>query len=304
MDALVPIRAAGGVVWRRGAGLGGHTGADREIVLVHRPRRDDWTLPKGKLEPGEIPVVAAVREVWEETAIRALVGARLPTVNYEVWAKPANGGEPALVGKSVEYWAMRVALADDFTPGRETDVRAWFSPAQARAQLSYPHDLKVLTAFAELPLLRDPLIVLRHASAGHRGEFEGADGARPLDSAGMARAAELVAALRCFGPAQLVSASPVRCAQTLWPLARSLDLPVETDHCLDDEADPRVAAQRLRGLTDGGRCVVVCSQGKLIPRALAVLSGRPMEEFRVAKGAGWVLSFNDKGLVTVDDLPG
>ncbi len=64
----------------------------------------------------------------EETAIRALVGARLPTVNYEVWAKPANGGEPALVGKSVEYWAMRVALADDFTPGRETDVRAWFSP--------------------------------------------------------------------------------------------------------------------------------------------------------------------------------
>ncbi len=79
---------------------------------------------------------------------------------------------------------------------------------------------------------------------------------------------------------------------------------METDHCLDDEADPRVAAQRLRGLTDGGRCVVVCSQGKLIPRALAVLSGRPTEEFRVAKGAGWVLSFNDKGLVTVDDLPG
>jgi 8-oxo-dGTP pyrophosphatase MutT (NUDIX family)/phosphohistidine phosphatase SixA len=303
VDALGPIRAAGGVVWRRSAGLGGHTGSDRDVVLVHRPRHDDWTLPKGKLEPDELPVVAAVREVWEETAIRAVVGARLPTVHYEVWAKGTNGNSPGLVDKVVDYWAMRVALDDAFTPGRETDVREWFSLDQALGRLSYSHDIKVLTAFSELPALRDPVILVRHGSAGRRDEFEGPDGARPLDSKGVARAHDLVAPLRCFAPAQLVSATPLRCAQTLWPLARSMDLPVETDRAFDDDADAGIAALRLRGLAEGGRSVVVCSQGKLIPNVLAVLSGRAASDFRTPKGTGWVLSLDDRSLVTIDELP-
>jgi 8-oxo-dGTP pyrophosphatase MutT (NUDIX family)/phosphohistidine phosphatase SixA len=303
VDALAPIRAAGGVVWRRGPVLGGHSSADRQVVVVHRPRHDDWTLPKGKLERGELPILAAVREVWEETAIRAVVGARLPTVHYEVWARGSGGASPGLADKVVDYWAMRASLDDDFTPGRETDIRAWLSVDEARNQLTYPHDLKVLTAFAELPPLRDPVIVLRHGSAGHREPNGGNDSERALDPAGVARATELVAPLRCFAPGHLIAATPRRCVQTLWPLARALDLPVETDAAFDDAADAAAAARRLQVLSAGGRSVVVCSQGKLIPAAIAELTGRAPSTFKTAKGRGWVLSFGPEGHVRVDELP-
>jgi 8-oxo-dGTP diphosphatase len=82
-----------------------------------------------------------------------------------------------------------------------------------------------------------------------------------------------------------------------------MDLPVETDRAFDDDADAGIAALRLRGLAEGGRSVVVCSQGKLIPNVLAVLSGRAASDFRTPKGTGWVLSFDDRSLVTIDELP-
>lgn len=107
-DAEVPVRAAGCVLWRR-ARAGG-----LEICLVHRPKYDDWSHPKGKLKPGEDPLAAALREVHEETGHDCAPGARLPTVRYRANGRP----------KEVSYWAAE-ATAGEFTPNSEVDRVLW-----------------------------------------------------------------------------------------------------------------------------------------------------------------------------------
>ena len=126
------VQAAGGVVSRRAED------ARLEVLLVHRPRYDDWTFPKGKLEPGETYEQAALREVEEETGFRCDLGRELPSTSYQD-AK----GRP----KSVRYWAMR-PLAGAFRPHREVDEVRWLPPGGARDLLTHEHDLAVLDAFA------------------------------------------------------------------------------------------------------------------------------------------------------------
>ena len=129
------VKASGGVVWRRGA-----TGAP-EVVLVHRPRYDDWSLPKGKLDPGESWEQAAVREVREEVGLHCRLGDELPPVAY----RDSKGRE-----KAVRYWLMQ---ADDgaapFTPNDEVDEMRWLDFEAAIALLSYPRDAQLVRAAAE-----------------------------------------------------------------------------------------------------------------------------------------------------------
>jgi len=292
---LGPLRAAGGVVWRPGPPGG------REIVLVHRPRFDDWSLPKGKLKRGEHPLPAACREVSEETGVRPSVGPRLPTVSYSVWARDA------LVDKVVDYWAMSVAADGGFTAGAEVDALAWLPADQALDRLSYAHDLRVVATFAELPPLRPPIVLVRHASAGEPGSWPGPDTDRPLDPSGLARAEDLAELLRCFTPARLISASPRRCAQTLETLAARVDLPIEVDPVFDESEDPGFATKRLQALAmelespAGSGSTVVCSQGGLIPPVIAGLTGGSPASYRTPKGTGWVLSFTDNAVLAAAD---
>jgi 8-oxo-dGTP pyrophosphatase MutT (NUDIX family) len=288
VDAYL-IRAAGGVVWRRVSSTD-----EPEVVLVHRPRFDDWTLPKGKLKRGEHPLRGAVREVWEETGVRCAVGARLPTVRYEVWA------HDALADKVVDYWTMSVLADDGFAPGSEVDQRSWLAVGEALKRVSYPHDKRVLTAFAELPAIGAPVLLLRHATAGSRRRWTGPDGERPLDSLGQATAARLGDVVPSLAPRRLISASPRRCVQTLEPLAAALQLSIEVDPTFDEDADPGAAAKELRRLADGP--TVVCSQGGLIAPALARIPGSGATPHETDKGAGWVLSFAAKGLAALDEF--
>ena len=119
------IDAAGGVVAR-----------DDRVLLVHRPRYDDWTFPKGKLDPGESFEDAALREVQEETGLRCSLGRELPAVRYEVNGRP----------KLVRYWLMTPQAETPFTPNDETDELRWVSPPEALALLSYDRDRDVLTS--------------------------------------------------------------------------------------------------------------------------------------------------------------
>jgi 8-oxo-dGTP diphosphatase len=122
----VTIEAAGGVVLRDGL-----------VALVHRPRYDDWSLPKGKLDPGESAEQAAVREVEEETGIRARLVRELPSIEYR-----DNKDRP----KRVRYWLMEVEHDPGFAPNDETDELRWLSLADAQALLSYERDRDVLAA--------------------------------------------------------------------------------------------------------------------------------------------------------------
>jgi 8-oxo-dGTP pyrophosphatase MutT (NUDIX family) len=125
------VRAAGGVVWRRGA-----DGAV-EVLVVHRPKYDDWSFPKGKLDPGETEEECALREVDEETGLRCELGEELPTTMYV-----DRKGRP----KRVRYWAMTVSDGA-FTPNDEVDEVRWLPPAEASRLLTYARDGEVLSAF-------------------------------------------------------------------------------------------------------------------------------------------------------------
>ena len=126
------VKASGGVVWRRG-GDGG-----LELVVVHRPRYDDWSLPKGKLDPGEAWEAAALREVEEEVGLRCRLGEELPPVHY----RDNKGRE-----KAVRYWLMQPEDgAAPFTPNDEVDEMRWVSLEEAVALLSYPHDAELVRA--------------------------------------------------------------------------------------------------------------------------------------------------------------
>ncbi len=125
---MADVTAAGGVVVRDGL-----------VALVHRPRYDDWTLPKGKLDNGESFEEAALREVEEETGLRARLLRELPSVSYEVRGRP----------KVVRYWLMEVESDEGFVANDEVDEVRWVEPAAARALLTYERDRDVLAAAAE-----------------------------------------------------------------------------------------------------------------------------------------------------------
>jgi 8-oxo-dGTP diphosphatase len=119
------VAAAGGVVMR-----------DGEVALVHRPRYDDWTLPKGKLDSGESFEEAALREVEEETGLRATLVRELPGTTYDV------GGRP----KVVRYYLMDVEHEGEFVPNDETDELRWVGLDEALRLLTYDRDRDVLRA--------------------------------------------------------------------------------------------------------------------------------------------------------------
>ena len=126
------VRAAGAVVWRSGAD------GRREIAVVHRPKYDDWSLPKGKLDPGEDDRAAAVREVAEETGAVAEVTADLGSVSYAVRSR----GRPAQ--KVVRYYVMHASASPAFTPNDEIDALRWVDVDTAESLVSYDLDRDVL----------------------------------------------------------------------------------------------------------------------------------------------------------------
>jgi 8-oxo-dGTP diphosphatase len=285
------VRAAGGVLWRAGAGA-------TEVALVHRSRYDDWSLPKGKLERGEHPLTGACREVLEETGIRPVVGRRLPSTRYNVML------DGALAGKLVDYWSMR-AEQGDFVPNDEVDELKWTPPEDALDAVTYRHDRKVLEGFLALPVQTTTIVLVRHAKAGSRAQWQGDDAERPLDDVGRRQARRLAEILPWFGPRRVLSAAKVRCVETVRPTAEARGLEVTVDRRWDEERDEGHAVAALRDLAAAGEPAIVCSQGGLIPDALAVLAeedGLELGSTKTRKGSAWALTFDGRRLVAADHV--
>ncbi|MFD5427767.1 NUDIX hydrolase [Streptomyces sp. NPDC127084] len=140
------IRAAGCVLWRRAAAPGRVAGGI-EICLVHRPRYDDWSHPKGKLKAAEGPLTGALREVLEETGHHCTPGPRLPTVHYLVNGRP----------KEVSYWAAEAHTPGHFVPDKEVDRIVWLPPDAARARLTQPRDRQLVDVLVSLRGISGPL---------------------------------------------------------------------------------------------------------------------------------------------------
>jgi 8-oxo-dGTP diphosphatase len=298
VDAV--IRAAGAVLWR----APGNADAP-EVGLVHRPRYDDWSLPKGKLDDGECPPQAAVREVAEETGHKVALGRRLGRAHYVVRSPKARQTGP----KIVDYWAAR-AVDGTFAPNHEVDELRWLSPAAARDLLSYDFDRTVLDSFVAVPLPTATVLLVRHGEAGERAEWDGDDYLRPLTEDGLRQAAELCSLLALFVPSAVHSAPPVRCVQTVEPLAAALGVEVVLEPLLSEDGytfDPDAARRRFLELARG--TVVVCSQGGVIPDLVFALAGPAAldadghGDIPSRKGSTWVLSMRDTQCLTADHYP-
>jgi 8-oxo-dGTP diphosphatase len=264
------------------------------VAVVHRPRYEDWTLPKGKLHAGEPALLAAVREVREETGAEVEVGRRLPSVEYPF-------GESV---KRVSYWVMRYR-GGEHAAGDEVDRVRWATVAEATQQLSYPVDRGVLADFARLPSATRSLLLLRHAKAGKRSAYSGDDRLRPLEKAGWRQARDTVPVLAAFGPQRVLAADRVRCEQTVQPLADQLGLRVLSAPTLSDEAyrrDPEAGLATIQESLEQPGTTVICSQGEAIPTMLEQL-GVPGPGYPARKGSLWVLTIADRGVIAADYYP-
>src|ERR1035438_3951332 len=282
------IRAAGCVLWRPGA-------PDPEVALVHRSRYGDWTLPKGKCEPGEHALETAVREVAEETGVVVVLGRRLRSTRYR------GGGRP----KVVDYWAARPAAAGPlagFVPNNEVDRLDWLPVPAARARLSYAHDADVLDAFVSGPVDTIACILLRHAAAGSKGTWPADDLLRPLDAQGLRDAEVLARLLSCYAPRRVLSSAAERCVATVQPYAARAGVAIEIEPALTDSpgggAPPDamlLARQLIEELVSGPVSAVVCAHGENLPMLLdwacAWLGTKVPDSPQLAKGAFWVLHF-------------
>ncbi len=255
------VAAAGTVTFRPGSN------GVPEVLLVHRPRYDDWSLPKGKVEPDEYLAGCAVRETWEETATRVRLGLPVGRISY-----PVGGGV-----KEVSYWRASVSAARQHRPGSEVDQAVWLSVPRALRQLTYPDEGAVLREAANLPD-SVPLVIARHAKAMLRSNWSGRDQARPLDERGRRQAKLLIPLLEAYGVARLVSSASVRCSKTLQPFAKASQLDIEAWNALTEEQakdDPKAAATMMRRLVAAtaatGVATAVCGHRPVLPAMLTAV---------------------------------
>jgi 8-oxo-dGTP diphosphatase len=272
------VRAAGGVVRCRVNG-------EVHTVLVHRPRYDDWSFPKGKLLEGESFEEAAEREVLEETGLECRIDVELPPSRYV---------DQQGRSKLVRYWSMETLDGRDLHPTQEVDEARWFPLAEARDVLTYDRDRAVLDAATTG---QAPAYLVRHAKAGDRRTWSGDDLSRPLSKAGRRQAKALVRVLSSRVIERILSSPAVRCVETVRPLADHRGLPIEPR----DELLEGAPLSGLLELLDELRSTpsVLCAHGDLIPAIIEHLEARgalvgPDRGWK--KGSVWVLE-REAGLV-------
>lgn len=266
MGSEQTVRAAGGIVVRNGVG-------EPAVVVIHRPEYDDWTLPKGKCEPGESWEDCALREVEEETGLRCRFLAPVGATRYV-----DRNGRP----KEVRWWLMRPE-AGELRGQSEVDVARWLAPAEAAKILTYGHDRDLLRKV----LKESRVWLVRHADAGDRSAWTQPDELRPLDRRGREQARRLGAWLRAERIDRLVSSPYVRCVQTLEPLGRELGKSVEA---LPELGEGRGLAG-IGPLLSAGQAVVACTHGDVLDELLGELRRDSLVPAgaRAQKASTWVL---------------
>lgn len=298
MVAEEPVRAAGVVVVRH---VGEPDRACPEVLVVHRPHRVDWSLPKGKLDPGEHVLTAAVRECDEETGVVPVLGVPLAEQSYVALGRP----------KVVQYWAAAVGGDEGFTPDDEIDEIRWMEPEQAVGLLTYPRDGDLVRTAVALPAT-SPMIVLRHTQAMKRSDYKGDhDDRRPLSGKGRSQARALVPLLSAYGIREVHSSDAARCHETVRRFADAAKRRVMHEPLLSEEGHekhPGAARKRVVALARRTAPLVVCTHRPVLPdvmETLATLPGadadHPAMDPKLAPGSFVVVHrrFDEDGRVAV-----
>ena len=261
MTEAVPIESAGVVVFRKGA----------HVLLVHRPKYDDWSFPKGKLDPGEHATTAAVREVAEETGLDVRLGPPLSPQTYQV-----RNGQTRV--KVVRYWVGRAVGGDDVSTYRaneEIDAVLWTPLDEAKERLTYRRDRQTLEEFTRFRKKSHPLVVLRHSKATARKEWTEDDRERPLDDDGLIQAEQLVPVLAAYGVRRILSSTSRRCWSTLSPFADVSEVDLEVTRDLSEEdANPRAVTRHVHRLLSRAEPAVLCTHRPVLPSVYDALGVR------------------------------
>lgn len=240
---------------------------DNKVLLVHRPRYDDWSFPKGKVDGTEIYPVTAVRECDEETGFSVALGPYLGVDKYTV---PEGD-------KHVHYWSARVREDIGFAPDEEVDRISWVRIKDVSKKLTYSQDIEFLDKAVVLPD-SVPLIILRHAKAMKRSDFIGLkDALRPLSGKGRRQSKVLIDALDAYGIENLVSSPYVRCRETLHRYAKYLDTKIEVSDPLSEsgnDKDPAATAQVVRELLHNPLPTALCSHRPVMATILAEVAAQ------------------------------
>lgn len=280
-----PVLAGGVVVTRQ------HPTRGVEVLLVHRPRYDDWTLPKGKLDAGESLPACAVRECLEETGVTVRLGVPLDTIRYQA-------GKSGM--KKVSYWGGTIVHVVKRPADHEVDIVSWVPVQLAKAQLSYSFDHFLLQQYLEQPRTT-PLIILRHGKAMDRKDWTRKDVTRPINSRGRRQADLLVPMLGAYGVGRLVSSTATRCQTTVRPYAQASKLSIDSYGQLTEELgadDPRGVTRLVQKIRDQAlrtdTPTAICVHRPVLPH---ILEGLDLAETTLVTGEFLVAHLTDDGEV-------
>jgi 8-oxo-dGTP diphosphatase len=274
------IRAAGALLWRENSEL------KIEIALIHRPRYDDWSHPKGKLEEGETSLRCAFREVIEETGITPQFGRELGSVEYK---------EPAGL-KRVKYWAAKAPYnSEKFVVNEEVDQIKWLSPEDALGLATHESDREIIENFLAQEPRTDTLIILRHTKALERGDWDGDDSKRTLDERGIQQSHQLIQHLQPFAINEIYTSNYTRCVQTVTPLGNSRGLSITEIPNLNEEIfglDPERSISFANAVKQDEKNILICSHNPVIPTMLRGILNTKLKNkdlIKLEPGDAWVV---------------
>ena len=286
------ILAAGAVLWRKGEKK------KIEVLIIHRPKYDDWTFPKGKAEIGEPLIACAYREVLEETNIETAFGPYLGEVEYLT-----NDGK-----KKVSFWSAKVIKEKEFNSNAEVDQLKWVEVTKVKELLTLNTDKKILEQFLQIEPETKPLILLRHAKAVTRDEWQGEDDDRPLDSYGQNQAKRLLAMYQVFNLEQIHSSDAVRCYDTVVAIAKGLSIKLEVTGKLSESTfkkDKEKAFDYAKDLMKLNESVLLCSHNPILPKMLNKLTKKSevdADEGKLLPADGWVIHRIGKEVIQIDRI--
>ena len=287
------IQAAGAVLWRYSASK------KIEIALVHRPRYDDWSLPKGKVEDKESHIACAFREVLEETGYTPVFGPEIGQATYKVEEEK----------KIVRYWSARATDAPVAPVDKnEIDEVLWLEVKDARKKLTLDDDREIVDFFIDFGVDTTPLVLLRHAKALKRTDWDGDDSDRPLDNLGQLQAKRLLPQFYPYNVSEIHSSDAYRCMQTVEDLSRALKLNCIVGLDLSEDAyskDKEVALEYVSSLMNKNKHVLICSHNPILPKVLKKLVGKKYFkelDSKLEPAEAWVIHHRDGEVVSVDWL--